>query len=141
MEILNCYGVRLSNNLQVLLHKYVVLPGEKYPNDVQQKLSQSDYQVDLKPEDILLLRTSTTVQVLQELHCGLEDFLRPFLSNIEFLVYFHLHNCKLFCNFLNCQIAKMSMTLFPTELFSTKTFLLTTNKQSNIELHDRVIQV
>ena len=111
VEILNFYGIKLSHTLQTKLDTHLVLPGRSSgvtEDDMQQRLNQSNGQIELEPEMILLLRKSMTWRILQELFNDLQLFLVPIASQLEFLVYFHMHNCEMFSKHLKSQIAKIS---------------------------------
>ena len=111
MDILNFYGVKLSHTLQTKLDTHLVLPGrssEITEDDVQQRLNQQNSQIELEPEMILLLKKSMTWKVLKEIFNDLQSFLEPITSQLEFLVYFHMHNCEMFSKHLKSQIAKLS---------------------------------
>ena len=111
VEILNFYGIKLSHTLQTKLDTHLVLPGRSSgvtEDDMQQRLNQSNSQIELEPEMILLLRKSMTWRILQELFNDLQSFLFPIASQLEFLVYFHMHNCEMFSKHLKSQIAKIS---------------------------------
>ena len=111
VEILNSYGIKLSHSLQTKLDTHLVLPGRSVgitEDDVQQRLNQSNSQIELEPEMILLLKKSMTWKVLKEIFNDLQSFLEPIASQFEFLVYFHMHNCEMFSKHLKSQIAKIS---------------------------------
>ena len=111
VEILNFYGIKLSHTLQTELDTHLVLPGRSLgvtEDDIQQRLNQSNGQLELEPEMILLLKKSMTWKMLQELFNDLQSFLLPIASQLEFLVYFHMHNCEMFSKHLKSQIAKIS---------------------------------
>ena len=110
MGILNCYGIKLSHTLQTQLDTHLVLPGASSvatADDLQQRL-QPNGQLDLEPEVIVMLKKSMTWKVLQEVCDELQLFLKPIMSHLEFLVYFHLHNCEMFSKHLKSQMAKLS---------------------------------
>ena len=103
MEIFSCYGIKFRNTLQTLLDTHLVLP-EGGPivitGDIQQILNQ--------PNGQLKLKKSATWKILQEIFHDLELFLEPIMSHLEFLVYFHLHNCEMFSKHLKSQMAANS---------------------------------
>ena len=111
MDILNSYGIKLSHTLQTKLDTHLVLPGSVSgvtPDDVQQRLNQPNGQLELEPEMILILKKSMTWKILQEIFNDLQLFLEPIISQLEFLVYFHLHHSEMFGKHLKSQIAKLS---------------------------------
>ena len=114
VEMFNFYGVNMSNILQTKLDTHLVLPGRSSgitEDDVQQRLNQSNSQIELEPEMILLLKKSMTLRMLKEIFNDLQSFLEPIASQLDFLVYFHLHNCEMFSKHLKSQMAVISSNL------------------------------
>ena len=110
VEILNFYDIKLSHTLQTKLDTHLVIPGRSSgvtEDDIQQRLYQPNDQLELEPEMILFLKKSMTWKILQELFKDLQSFLLPIASQLEFLVYFHMHNCEMFSKHLKSQIAKI----------------------------------
>jgi len=106
VEILNCYGVRLSPALQIKLDNHLVLPEKDSTSntgDLQQKICQLN---ELEPE--MRLRKSLTLKALLEIVDEFQTFLKPVEEQLEFLCYFHLHHCEMFSRHLNSHIAKIS---------------------------------
>ena len=117
MDILNSYGVKLSHTLQTKLDTHLVLPGRSSgvtPDDLQQRLNHP--QLDLEPEMILLFKKSMTWKILNEIYEDLQSFLQPIASQLEFLVYFHVHSSEMFSKHLKSQIAKLSTNPEPIEV-------------------------
>ena len=146
MEILSCYDIQLDPAVKDMLDRYVALPGEFQSADtdnLQQKLSsQLHCQIKLDPKYILSLQVSTTWKILLELYQLLKEFLKPFSNNLEFLVYFNLHQCEMFNDYLKCQLTELSNAQSCVEEQSTgRTLLVMSSKQANIGLHERVTQV
>ena len=111
VDILNSYGIKLSHTLQTKLDTHLVLPGSGAavtPDDVQQRLNQPNGQLELEPEMILMLKKSMTWEILQEIFNDLQSFLEPIISQLDFLVYFHLHRSEMFSKHLKSQIVKLS---------------------------------
>lgn len=111
VEMLNSYGIKLSHTLQTKLDTHLVLPGSGAavtPDDVQQRLNQPNGQLELESEMILMLKKSMTWRILQEIFNDLQIFLEPIISQLDFLVYFHLHRSEMFIKHLKSQIAKLS---------------------------------
>jgi len=111
VDILNSYGIRLSHTLQEKLETHLVLPGRSSgvtEDDVQQRLSPTNGQPELEPEPILMLRKSVTWKLMQEIFNDLQSFLMPIVSQLDFLVYFHLHHSEMFSKHLMSQFAKLS---------------------------------
>ena len=110
IEILNCYGIKLSHTLQTKLDSHLVVPGKSpgvTPDDLQERPNQLNDQLDLEPEMMLLFKKSMTWKILQEIFNDLQLFLQPIASQLEFLVYFHMHNCEMFSKHLKSQIVKI----------------------------------
>ena len=111
MDILNSYGIRLSHTLQEKLETHLVLPGRSSgvtTDDVQQRLNQTNGQLELEPEMILMLKKSMTIKLIQEISDDLQLFLMPIVDHLNFLVYFHLHHSEMFNKHLMSQITKLS---------------------------------
>ena len=146
MEIFSCYGIKLNHTLQTLLDTHLVLP-EGGPvvitDDMQQILNQPNGQLELKPEIILRLKKSATWKILQEIFDDLELFLQPIMSHLEFLVYFHLHNCEMFSKHLKSQMAKLSANSEePVEVSDIKLTLSTICiTQSSTNHDEKLLQV
>ena len=137
------YGVRLDHSLQAKLDAHVILPGRRStvdPSDIQQGLSQPNGQLDLEPEIIVMLHKSTTLKILKELDLDLQNFLHPILKQLEFLVYFHLHNCEMFSKYLKSQIDKLS-TPVVDESDIALTFPSRTKRHSPPEPNDQLERV
>ena len=116
MDILNSYGVKLSHTLQTKLDTHLVLPGRSSgvtPDDLQQSLNL--LQLDVEPEMILLLKKPMTWKMLNEIFEDLQLFLQPINPQLEFLIYFHVHNSEMFSKHLKSQIAKLSTNPEPVE--------------------------
>lgn len=108
MEILNYYGVKLSHALQTMLDTHLNLPESSTIDDMQWILNQPSGQLELKPEIVLMLKKSLTLKILQQIYDDLQLVLEPIMTQLEFLVYFHLNNCEMFKEYLKSQIAKIS---------------------------------
>ena len=52
-----------------------------------------------------------TLTMLKEIFNDLQLFLEPIASQLEFLVYFHMHNCEMFSKHLKSQMAVISSNL------------------------------
>ena len=110
MELLSEYDIRLSPALQTMLDAHLILPGVNSAisaKDVQQRLNQPNCQLELDPEMILIFRKSMTLKVLQTIFCDLKLLLKPLLPQLDFLVYFHLHNSEMFHKQLLCGLNKV----------------------------------
>ena len=109
--MLNYYGLRLDHSIQVKLDAHVILPRSVSavdPSEIQQGLNQLDGQLDLEPDMTIMLRKSTTLKVLRELNLDLQNYLNPICTQLEFLAYFHLHNCEMFIRYLKNQVDNFS---------------------------------
>ena len=146
MDILNSYGIKLSHTLQTKLDTHLVLPGSDSgvtPDDVQQRINQPNGQLELEPEMILMLKKSMSWQILQELFNDLQSFLEPIISQLEFLVYFHLHHSEMFSKHLKSQIAKLtSVSLEQPVDPSVITFTIpSVGTQSSSDPDEKLLQV
>lgn len=97
MDILNHYGIKLSYGLQMKLNNCLVLPERGFADE--------SGQFELKPE---ILEKSVTCKILQEMVNDLQSFVQPIISQLEFLVYFHVNNCEMFIEHLKSQVVKIS---------------------------------
>ena len=146
MEMLSCYGIKLSHTLQAKLDTHLVLPdgGPVLTTDhMQQMLNQPDDQFELEPKMILRLKKSVTWKILQDILRDLEEFLEPIVSYLEFLVYFHLHKCEIFSKHLKSQMAKLAVNLEePVEEFAIKLTLTPVGEMQSCTSHDeKLLQV
>jgi len=145
VDMLHFYGVRLDHSVQTKLDSHLILPGRRStvdPSDTQQGLNQPNGQSDLEPEMIVLLHKSTTLKVLQELDVDLQNFLHPIYNQVEFLVYFHLHNCEMFSKYLKSQMDKLSAkdnTVDESDV--TLAFPSRNKRRSVLEPNDELVQV
>ena len=141
VDILNFYGIKLSCTLQTKLDSYLVLPRrslEVTKDDVQQRPNQPNDQ----PEMILLLKKSATWKMLKELFNDLQSFLLPIASQLEFLVYFHMHNCEMFSIHLKSQMATISSNVGQLVQESAATLTLSTIAVQQSSSHsDKLLQV
>ena len=112
VEMLSCYGIKFSRTLQAKLDTHLVLPerGPVITTDYMQQIlhHQPIGQTELNPEITLRLKKSVTWKILQEIFNDLQIFLEPLMSHLEFLAYFHLHNCEMFSKHLKSQMAKLA---------------------------------
>ena len=146
VDILLFYGIRLDHAIQAHLDKHIILPGRGTTVDeteIQQRLNQPNGQLDLEPEMIIMLRKSTTLKLLRQMELELQNFLYPILNKLEFLVYFHLHNCEMFSKYLKSQIAKLSA---PDDVIDEDDIIVvlpsaTTVKRQVLDPHDQLEQV
>ena len=101
------YGLKINQSLQTLLDTHLVVPGEdasgRKADDLQQTLNEMYHHMEFQP--LLQLKTSATCKVVVELYAQLRSFVKPILKYLDFLVYFHLHNCELFNKYLKHQMA------------------------------------
>ena len=144
--MLSCYGIKFSHTLQTKLETHLVLPegGPVVTTDaVQQILNQPNGQLELEPEMILRLKKSVTWRILQEILRDLKVFLKPIMSHLEFLVYFHLHNCEMFSKHLKSQMAKLTVNSEePVEESAIKLILTSVGETQSCTSHDeKLLQV
>jgi len=143
VDILNFYGIKLSYTLQTKLDNHLVLPGAgslAIADDLQQRLNS---QLELEPEMILMLKKSMTWKIIQEIFTDLKSFLKPIMAQLDFLVYFHLHNCEMFSKHLKSQIAKIAAPLEqPVEVSSIMLIIPTVSiQQSPTDCDEKLLQV
>ena len=111
-------------------------------DDVQQRLNQSCSQIELEPEMILLLKKSVSWKMLKEIFNDLQSFLLPIASRLEFLVYFHMHNCEMFSIHLKSQMAAISSNVGQLVQESAATLMLSTIAVQQSSSHrDKLLQV
>jgi len=92
-----------------MLDTHLIVPGEDTvaPDNLQQTLHEIHHQVEF--QQILHMKKSMTCDVLVNLYAELRLSIKPILNYLDFLVYFHLHNCELFNKYLNQQKATVSV--------------------------------
>ena len=111
VELLNCYGVKLSNTLQTKLDDHLVISREDSvtnTNDLQQVISEPNSQLEQESKIHVRLYKSMTLEILVNIVVDLQSFFKPISKQTEFLVYFHLHDCTMFSKHLKSQIAEIS---------------------------------
>ena len=110
VELLNSYGVKLSNTLQSKLNNHLVISRKDSVtnNDLQQVMSEPNSQFEQESKIRVRLCKSMTLEILIGIVEDLQSFLEPILEQIEFLVYFHLHGCAMFSRHLKSQIVEIS---------------------------------
>ena len=80
--------------------------------------------------------------MLQNIFEDLQLFLEPIFSQLEFLVYFHLHNCEMFSKHLKSQIAKLSTNSEPVEVSNVMTTMLSVvGTQQSTDSNEKLQQV
>ena len=104
VELLNYYDVKLSGTLQAKLDSHLCISARGTDN-LQQVPCQPNGQVE---QLVLDLKKPTALKILIDIGEDLQSFLKPILEQLEFLVYFHLHKCKIFIRHLNNRIAEAS---------------------------------
>lgn len=107
VELLSCYDVKLSSTLQAKLDSHLCISVRDTDN-LQQEPCQPNGQAEQKSKMNLDLKKPTTLKILIDIGEDIQSFLKPILEQLEFLVYFHLHKCKIFIRHLNSQIAEAS---------------------------------
>ena len=155
VELLSYYGIKFSHTLQAKLDTHLILPegGPVIITDNMQQIilhHQLIDQTELKAEMTLRFKKSMTWKILQEIFNDLQIFLGPLMSHLEFLAYFHLHNCEMFSKHLKNQMAKLAeepaeepaeesaiKLILPsvgtTELFTEKLFTEKVFQVSNVQ--------
>ena len=133
VELLSSYDIRFSPTIQTMLDTHLILPGVNSvvtKKEVQQRLNLTGGQLELDPEMILIFRKSMTWKVLHEIFNGLQFFLEPLLPQLDFLVYFHLHNSEMFNKQLLFQINKV-LPSFQQSMDASSSMNLTVDMQQS----------
>ena len=146
MELLNSYGIKLSNTLQSKLNNHLVISRKDSvtnTNDLQQKISEPNSQLEQESKIHVRLYKSVTLEILVNLVDDLQSFLKPILEQIEFLVYFHLHDCTMFSRHLRSQIVEISAHSEQTGEVPAITLGLpaVSTKQTSSDADERLLQV
>ena len=106
-------------------------------------MSQPNGQLKQGPKIVLRLYKSMTMEVLEDIVKNLQSFLKPINEQLNFLVYFHLHKCKMFSRFLKNQIAELSAYSEQSGEVSTALLSLPTvsTRQSCSDTNKKLLQV
>ena len=137
LEVLNFFDVKLSTTLQDKINEHLC-PSMRDTDNLQQKPSQKEQ----KSEMILELQKPTTLKILIDIGEDLQSFLKPILEQLEFLVYFHLHKCKIFIRHLNDQIAKISAySEQPSKVHATVVGLPMVSTLESSDADEKLLQV
>ena len=146
VKLLNCYGVKLSNTLQSELDNHLVISRKDSvtnTNDLQQIISEPNSQLEQESKIHVRLYKSMTLEILESIVEDLQSFLKPILEQIEFLVYFHLHDCTMFSRHLKNQVVEISTHSEQTGEVPTMTLGLPTvsTKQTSSDADKKLFQV
>ena len=146
MDLFSCYDTELSHTIQSKLGDHLDLVKRDSVSNVampQQKVSMAYDLLEQEPTIILKLGKSVTLKVLLCVIADLNLFLKPILEQLNFLVYFHLHDCAMFRKHLMSQMAEISTSSEHTPKATTITLALpgVGIQQSPCEANDRLLQV
>ena len=142
--MLDVYGVKLNHTLHEMIKSFAILPGDDSlvgTDDIQQNIIQVHHQLEVEQEAVVLLRQSVTLKILIELLSSLQTFLEPILNKLEFFIYFHLHDCKIFNKYLKYQIATLSSSQCPLELSDIQLTVISDQNQQYAEPNEKIAQV
>lgn len=146
MDLLNCYDTELSHTIQSKLGNHLDLVKRGAVSNVdmpQQKVTIAYDLLEQEPTIILKLGKSVTLKILLNIIADLNLFLKPISEQLNFLVYFHLHDCAMFKRRLMSRMAEMSTYSEHTPKATTITLALpgVSIQQSSCEANDRLLQV
>ena len=143
MDILSCYDVELSHIIQSKLDDHqVVIRRDSMINVAVplQELSIPCNLLEQEPTIILGLGKSVTLKILLCLIDDLTLFLEQILEQLDFLVYFHLHNCAMFRRHLMSQMAEVS-TYSERTPKRTLALPVVSTQQSSCDANSKLLQV
>ena len=101
-SILNVYGISLPEDLQRDMEEYIVLPDEMPSSDLQRQPMQPNIDNKFQPPQpvSLMLSKGFTMKMLAKFVQDLEIFLSPIEDYMDMLIFFTLHDSKLFSAYL-----------------------------------------
>ena len=110
--LLQEYGVSLPLELQEMISKYVIFPGDEKPLGWESPMNTVSASTtgQFQPGHEVSLQLSRNVSLYQlaELSNQLTDFQKPFIGHLEMLVFFRLHKSVMFDKYLRVQIGHNS---------------------------------
>ena len=100
------YGIGLPVNLQKHMEQYIVLPGEKASPPLQKHPMPASIAGNFQPPQpiSLILSEGFTLKLLAECVQDLREFLAPIRGSMDMLIFFTLHDSKLFSTYLNKEL-------------------------------------
>jgi len=122
---MNVYGISLPEDLQRDMEKFIVLPGEMANSDLQRQPMQpnTDYKFQPPQPVSLMLSKGFTMKMLAKFVQDLKTFLAPFKDCMDMLVFFTLHESKLFSAYLKYELQVKNNT-FDHALRQVKSLLV-----------------
>jgi len=128
-SILNMYGISLPEDLQKNMEKFIVLPGEKASSALQRHPMQPSIAGKFQPPQPVSVTLSEgfTVKILAKFVQKLKDFLAPIEENMDMLIFFTLHDSKLFSAYLKYELQARNvkdMNSFKQALMQVNSLLL-----------------
>ena len=120
------YGIGLPENLQKHMEQFIVLPGEKANPPLQKHPMPASIAGNFQPPQpiSLILGEGFTLKLLAECVQDLRDFLRPIRGNMDMLIFFTLHDSKLFSTYLNKELEARNMNSFRQALEQVNSLLV-----------------
>ena len=100
------HGIGLPENLQKCMELLIVLPGENAGVDLQRYPMPANTTGKFQPPQpvSLMLREGFTMKMLAEFIRDLGRFLGPIEENLDMLIFFTLHDSKLFSTYLKHEL-------------------------------------
>jgi len=100
------YGIRLPKDLQKHIEQFIVLPGGSIRSSLQKHpMPPNTAGIFQPPQPIsLILSEGFTFKLLAECVRGLKEFLSPIKGNMDMLIFFTLHDSKLFSTYLKHEL-------------------------------------
>lgn len=101
ITLLSRYGVSFPNNLQSVITQHVAFPSEdKYNSDDFEALPVSTTGQFKLEEGGVKLSNSIQLKALESLVVSIEHFTEPLCNHMDMLVYFTVHESKMFHSYL-----------------------------------------
>ena len=136
-ELLSCYGVKLSSTVQGKLDGHLCI-SVRGTDNLHQEPCQPNGQAVQKFD----LKKPTTLKILIDIGKDLQSFLKPIVEQLEFLVYFHLHKCKIFIKHLNIRIAEaLTYSEQPSAVPATAVGLPAVSTTESSDTNENLLQV
>lgn len=145
MDLLNCYDTELSHSIQSKLGDHLFLKRRDSISDVdfpQQEIQLPYNILEQETKIIFKMGKPVTLKLLLSIIGDLNAFLEPILEQLDFLVYFHLHNCAMFTRHLMSQMTVISTYSEYTPKATTVTLALpvVSTQQSSCDSNDKLLQ-
>ena len=120
------YGIGLPENLQKHMEQFIVLPGEKANPPLQKHPMPASIAGKFQPPQpiSLILSEGLTLKLLAECVQDLRKFLAPIRGNMDMLIFFTLHDSKLFSTYLKNELEARNMNSFRQALEQVNSLLV-----------------